>query len=79
MVYQQISGATDWFYVFQDASGGPCVMPIAAFAIAEDGSAVGLVSASGSGLVKPPPGTNGMYLLRDQLTGEELMALKNKR
>jgi len=72
--------ATDWFYVHQAistlADSPPVVYHVAAFGLDEDGQVVGLIPVTPGQkqpprLVTPPPGVDGRYAHRDELTAQE--------
>lgn len=70
----QIMPAIDWYY-----KHGQTVWPLAAFALKDNGTVVGLVGAGNDGTLKNvPPATDGTYVHRRQLTSDEIEAADKK-
>jgi hypothetical protein len=73
--YIQIAPATDWYFKHDQT-----VWHVAAFALTEQGEAIGLIGAVKAGTLKSVPRqVNGMYLHRRQLTHEEIEAADKQR
>ncbi|QEL55467.1 methionyl-tRNA formyltransferase [Chromobacterium paludis] len=81
-MYQTVTPAQDWFFVFK-SEGRPIVHHIAAWEQSDDGKLVGLIGGTKrnpyetSHLVTIPP-VDGVYLHREQLSEEELEAAKRR-
>ena len=78
--FKSLIAATDWFYVHEALSikhdAPPVVYHVAALGVDDDGQVHGLIPATcGPGeppkLVTPPPGVQGRYAHRDELTDQE--------
>lgn len=86
-MYKQIMPATDWFYVdFVKAENTITLYPLAAWALTDDIKVIGLISVPGTQqvtedpiarLVSVPPSTSGHYKHREELSQNEITALKN--
>jgi hypothetical protein len=75
MNYKQLIPAIDWYFKYEDV-----VWNVAAFALTEDGRAIGLVGAGKDGYLKPVPTQHeGIYLHRQQLSDNEIVAADKTR
>lgn len=86
-MYKQIIPATDWLYINRsDNYDALSIYYVAAWGLSESGNVFGLISMPGtqeydeSGgcaqLVQVPPNKQGVYKHKDELTPQELQALK---
>ena len=74
-MYTQIMPAVDWYFK-HDAT----VWNVAAFALTDAGEVIGLIGAGKDGMLKAVPvRTQGVYLHRRQLTGDEVESADLKR
>ena len=89
MNIKQILNAKDWFFVATVPNGTEeqlLVFYLAAWALLESGKVIGLISVADSAafeegdktprLVSVPPGANGTYKPKDELSAHEQEALK---
>lgn len=76
--YLQITPAPDWFYAFNRGTDSLTVFYVAAWALTDAGTVIGLVgSVKGSGrLVEAPDVRDGIFLHRDELNDDELRAAR---